>query len=75
MVLAQALRPVGFGLALGLPLAFVMAKLARSLLSGAGNLDSVTISAAVAILAAVTIVAAWLPARRAAAVHPMNAMR
>jgi hypothetical protein len=65
MVLAQALRQVGFGLAFGLPLAFVMAKLARSFLFGAGNLDAVTISAAVAILAAVTIVAAWLPARRA----------
>ncbi|HXT19924.1 MAG TPA: FtsX-like permease family protein, partial [Thermoanaerobaculia bacterium] len=51
------------------------ARALRQLLFGVEPLDLLSFAAAVALLGAVTLVAAWLPARRAASVDPAGALR
>jgi ABC-type antimicrobial peptide transport system permease subunit len=75
MVLAQAFRQVLLGVAVGLPMAWVAAKVARSAVFGAGDFDPMVLLAAVATLSAAAFVAAWLPARRAGRVDPLIAIR
>jgi ABC-type antimicrobial peptide transport system permease subunit len=66
---AGAARLVALGLALGLAGALVVGHLAPV------GADPVPMLAAAALLGAVAIVAAWIPARRAATVDPMIALR
>ena len=75
MVLGQAFRQVALGVALGIPLALGAARLARSALFGAGDVDPVAFVAAVVLLGMVGMLAAWLPARRATQVDPVASMR
>jgi ABC-type antimicrobial peptide transport system permease subunit len=75
MILVDAMRLVVFGIVLGLPLAYGAGRLLGSQLHGIGALDPASIAVAVAVLAGSAIVAALLPALRAARVTPLVALR
>jgi predicted permease len=75
MVLRESLTLLAIGLALGLPLTLATTRVIREQLFGLSAVDPATFAAAIAVVAAMTIIAAWLPARRAAKVDPMVALR
>ena len=75
LVLRRALLLVVFGLTAGGVLAWFAAALARTYIFGVQAHDGPTFTAVVLVLAAASFVAAWLPARRAAAVDPILALR
>jgi predicted permease len=67
---------MGFiGLALGLVLAAAAARLESSLVFGVSPLDALSLACALGILAIAITTAGWLPARRAASIDPMQALR
>lgn len=74
-ILGEAAWTSGIGLAAGLLLAFAAAPALKDLLVNLSPTDAVTYSATAALLMAVTLVASWLPARRAAGVNPVDALR
>ena len=74
MVVGQSLRTAGAGLAIGLPAAVIMTKIMSSLLSNVVPLDLRTVAAFTVLLAAAALLAAYVPARRAARVDPMVAL-
>ena len=63
------------GIVVGLPLALLASRVARSLLVGVEPTEPLAYVAAVVVLTAVALVASWLPARRAARVDPLTALR
>jgi putative ABC transport system permease protein len=75
LVLADGLALAGAGIALGLLLALALAPLLAGQLYGVTPHDLPTFAAVPALLAAVALAATWLPARRAAAVDPLAALR
>jgi predicted permease len=75
MVLRESLVLLGIGLLLGLPLSLGGLRLLQSQLFELSASDPLTLSGSVCIIAAVTVLAAWLPARRATRVDPMVALR
>jgi predicted permease len=75
LVLSRALILVCIGLAAGATLAWFAATLARGYIFGVQAHDGLTFAAVIFLLAASAFVAAWLPARRAAAVDPILALR
>jgi ABC-type antimicrobial peptide transport system permease subunit len=75
LVLRRALLLVVTGLSAGAGLAWFAAKLASSYIYGVKAHDGLTFIAVVLVLAAASFFAAWLPARRAASVDPILALR
>ncbi len=75
MVLRESLALLIAGLVLGIPIALVAARLIGTQLYRMNPFDPATFIAAAAGIAAVTVLSAWLPARRAAAVDPMVSLR
>ena len=75
LVLRRALLLVGIGLATGGVLAWFAVKLTSGYIYGVHAHDALTFTAVVVVLAAASFLAAWLPARRAAAVDPIIALR
>ncbi|MGB9455015.1 MAG: ABC transporter permease [Bryobacteraceae bacterium] len=75
MVLGDALLLVAAGLVLGFPLAWAAARAVHSLLFGIEAVDPVAFGGTGAVLVAVALGAAFLPARRAASIDPMRALR
>ncbi len=75
LVLRQGLATVGIGLVLGLAGAFGLTRLLKHLLVYVSELDALAFLVAPAVLLAVSLVAIWLPARRASRVDPMVALR
>ena len=75
MVVGRAIRLVALGLVIGLALALGAGQLLRSQLIGVGPRDPLTYVGIALLLALVGLGAAWLPARRAARVDPMVALR
>lgn len=75
LVLAQSARLTGLGLALGLAGALAVARLLRQFLFGVGPDDAAVWLAMAAALAAAALAASWWPARRAARVDPVTALR
>ena len=63
------------GICLGLVVAFVVSRLMQGLLYGVAPNDSSTLALASLMLLAVAILASWLPARAAAKLDPMDALR
>jgi predicted permease len=75
MILRETLLLVLGGLAIGIPAAVFAARLIASQLFGLNSGDPITFIAACVAMAAVTLMASYLPARRAASVDPMKALR
>jgi ABC-type antimicrobial peptide transport system permease subunit len=75
LVLGQGAVPVGAGIGAGLVLALVAAHFAAAFLRGVTARDPVTYLGVAVLLGAVALTAMWLPARRAAAVDPLQALR
>jgi ABC-type antimicrobial peptide transport system permease subunit len=75
LVLRDGLLPVAIGAAAGIALAFGSARLISSMLFQVSPYDPALTAAAVLVLLAVGAIACLLPARRAAAVEPMLALR
>jgi putative ABC transport system permease protein len=63
------------GVAIGLLLAMATAKILSGILYQVGALDPIAFTVAPLLLAAVALIATWLPARRAAHVDPIQALR
>ena len=74
-VLREALALTGIGALVGIPLSLAAIGLTRGLLFGVAPHDPWTVAAAVAVLLGVAALAAWIPARRAARIDPMEALR
>jgi putative ABC transport system permease protein len=75
LVVGRALLLTAAGLAIGLPAAFALSKLAASVLYGAVAPDAGVFAALTLLLGAVAALAAYLPARQAASVDPIVALR
>jgi len=74
-VVGDGLRLAVAGIVLGVLMALAVTRLLAALLYGVGASDAPTFMAVVALLALVSLVASYLPARRAARVDPMVALR
>lgn len=74
-VIAQAATVTGAGIVTGLAGALVLARLMTSLIFDIPPVDPLTFAVVPAVLAAVALAAALVPARRAASVNPMRALR
>jgi putative ABC transport system permease protein len=75
MVLGSAMRVVAVGLALGLAGASGLSRLLGAVLPSMATDTGVVSAAAVGLLTGVALVACYLPARRAAGVDPIGALR
>jgi putative ABC transport system permease protein len=75
LVLAGTLRAAIAGVAIGLALALVLGRSVASLLVGVAPTDPRTLAVVCVSLALATVAACWLPARRAAGIEPMQALR
>ena len=75
LVVGRALLLGAIGVAIGVAGAYVAGRAIASMLFGVPAFDPVTVTAVAALLLAVTGAAAWLPARRAARVDPLVALR
>jgi predicted permease len=75
MVLRESLLLLAVGLGLGLPLTIASTKYIKDQLFGLSALDPMTFTVALIVVSAMTLFAAWLPARRATKVDPMVALR
>jgi putative ABC transport system permease protein len=74
-ILYEASRMVALGIVLGLPIAWMASRVVSSMLFGVTPHDAGTTVLSIAVLACAGLVAAFLPARRAAAVDPLVAIR
>jgi ABC-type antimicrobial peptide transport system permease subunit len=75
LVLKQVGVMTAIGGVIGVAVALGLGKAARALLFGLEGHDALVFSLSVLLLALVALAAGFLPARRAAAVHPMQALR
>jgi putative ABC transport system permease protein len=75
MIVGQAMRVAGAGIAIGVVAALALSRALRTMLFELSPTDPATFLAIVLLLAAVSLVACWLPARRAAGVRPVEALR
>jgi putative ABC transport system permease protein len=75
MVLGQGMRTILVGLAIGLAGSLILTRAMSSMLFGITAADPVTFTAVVLLLVAAALMACYIPARRAANVDPMVALR
>jgi ABC-type antimicrobial peptide transport system permease subunit len=75
MILRESSWLTGAGIAVGVCAALVLTRLVKSMLYGIQPWDPITLAGGVLILMAVALAASWIPARRAAGVQPMEALR
>jgi len=75
LILNGMRRPVMLGVLIGLPAAWAASRSVRSMLFGLQPGDPIAIGGAIAVLIVVAHLAAWLPARRAARVDPLVALK
>ena len=65
----------GAGIVAGVGAALTLSRLVKSMLYGVEPHDPATLAGGVSILLVVALAASWIPARRAAGVQPMEALR
>jgi len=75
LIIGQGVLLASFGIALGLLGAWAFSRLLRTFLFGVSATDPLSFGAAVLLLAAVVLLACYLPARRAARLEPLVALR
>jgi predicted permease len=75
LVLKSAMQPIGLGLVVGVPVALAGGHAIASQLYGVKGYDPLVLAGAVAVLAAAAVLAAIVPARRAASIDPIRALR
>jgi len=75
LVLGETVVLVGIGLVIGLGAAFGVTRTLRSLLFGVTSTDPVTFGGAAVVLGLVALAATFVPARRAARIDPVEALR
>ena len=75
LIVSQGMRMVLIGILLGWVGAFALTRVLASLLLGVGTTDSVTFVGVPVLLVAVALLACYIPARRAARVNPLVALR
>ena len=75
LLVMQGMRLVAAGTVIGIAAAAGSSRILESVLYGVATDDRLTFVAAPLVLVAVALVACWLPARRAARVDPMQALR
>jgi putative ABC transport system permease protein len=75
LVIGQGMWTTIVGMAIGLGGSFALTRTMQSLLFGVSTTDPLTLVGVVALLAAVSFLACWIPARRATKVDPLVALR
>ena len=75
LIAGQGMAPVFIGIALGLAASLALTRFLSGLLYGVKSTDLPAFAAAALVLVLVALLAAWLPARRAARVDPITALR
>jgi ABC-type antimicrobial peptide transport system permease subunit len=75
LVLRETMILVTVGIAIGIPVAYVLSRYVTSQLYGVTPTDVSTALIALGILAAVAAVSGFLPARRASSIDPLQALR
>jgi predicted permease len=75
LILGETMRLTGIGAAIGLVGALLAARFAATLLFGVTSTDPLTFVAMIAVLAAVALLAGYLPALRAARIEPVTLLR
>ena len=75
MVIRESLILAAAGLIVGVPFSLLVARLLRSNLYGLSQTDLVTFITALLGIAIITLVASFIPARRAASIDPIQALR
>ncbi|HVW77175.1 MAG TPA: ABC transporter permease [Alloacidobacterium sp.] len=74
-VLGRGLHLAGLGLVLGLTISFALTRYLRGMLYGVGTADWLTFVIVAILLCVATLIACFVPARRAASIDPMQALR
>jgi predicted permease len=74
-ILREALTLAVIGIAIGLPVALALVRVIRGFLYDIGPHDPFTMIGVAVLIITVATLAAWIPARRAARIDPMNALR
>ncbi|HEY2822919.1 MAG TPA: ABC transporter permease [Candidatus Acidoferrum sp.] len=75
LVLRETMILVTIGIAIGIPVAYVLSRYVESQLYGVKPTDIATGLAALAVLAAVAAISGFIPARRASSIDPLRALR
>jgi ABC-type antimicrobial peptide transport system permease subunit len=75
MIMCGAIAQASIGLAIGVPVALLCVRLVKSQLYGVTKVDAGLLLGALAVLGAAAAVAGLIPAKRAASIEPMEALR
>jgi ABC-type antimicrobial peptide transport system permease subunit len=75
LIVWQGMRPAVVGLVLGIAVAFAGTRLMQKFLYGVSPTDPVSLAVASFVLLLIGLAANWLPARRAASIDPVTALR
>jgi ABC-type antimicrobial peptide transport system permease subunit len=75
MILRESTWLATIGIVSGVGAALLLTRLVKSMLYGIAPYDPLTILSGVLLLLFVALAASWIPARRAAGVQPMDALR
>lgn len=75
LIVRDGMRLVLISMAIGLPAALAAARLSTSVLYGIQPYDVATFAVVPALLSLVTLIACWIPSRRASRIDPMHTLR
>jgi ABC-type antimicrobial peptide transport system permease subunit len=75
MIMRESLMLLAIGTVLGLPLALMATRIIREQLFAIDAIDPISFTVSLAVVSLMTLLAGWLPARRAAGVDPLQALR